>query len=360
MDVRWATSPDVALTTAPGFDDATTAYVPTRDGAITARDLETGAARWRVEAPTAFAPAVGGDLVYVVVPDGVRALVAATGAVKWERALPGRVAAPPYWDTGWLILSFDGGDVAAFRAADGELVWRVALGAVAHVAPAPALDNLYLGLADGRTVALALGSGDVVWTRPAEGRATGVTALDDQVLVGTSAGVMWSLDPRSGRVRWRWRTGAAVVAAAAADEARIYVMAYDHILRAFDRRSGNLRWRRALPHRPAGAPVVVGGSVLVPSFSTELAGYDAVTGAPTLSMASTSEVAGSTRFRIGGRVTGTRITAVSTDGQLIAFGPRIEPAPVPLGDPPGTASPEPVPTPTPTPQAAASPPPLMR
>jgi outer membrane protein assembly factor BamB len=150
------------------------------------------------------------------------------------------------------------------------------------------------------------------------------------------------------------------VAAAAADEARIYVMAYDHILRAFDRRSGNLRWRRALPHRPAGAPVVVGGSVLVPSLSTELAGYDAVTGAPTLSMASTSEVAGSTRFRIGGRVTGTRITAVSTDGQPIAFGPRIEPAPVPLGDPPGTPSPEPVPAPAPTPQAAVSPPPLLR
>jgi len=359
MDVRWATSPDIALASAPGFDDAT-AYVATRDGAITARDLETGAARWRVDAPTAFAPAVGGDLVYVVVPDGVLALAASTGAVKWQRALPGRVAAPPYWDTGWLILSFDGGDVAAFRGADGELVWRAALGAVAHVPPAPALDNLYLGLEDGRIVALALASGELVWTRPAEGRATGVTALDDQVLVGTSAGMLWSLDPRSGRVRWRWRTGAAVVAAAAADETRIYVVAYDHILRAFDRRRGNLRWRRALPHRPAGAPVVVGGSVLVPSLSTELAGYDAVTGVPTLSMASTSEVAGSTRFRIGGRVTGTRITAVSTDGQLIAFGPRLEPAPVPLGDPPGTPSPEPVSTPPAPPQASTALPPLLR
>jgi PQQ-like domain len=130
---------------------------------------------------------------------------------------------------------------------------------------------------------------------------------------------------------------------AAVDDTRIYVMAYDHILRALDRRSGNLRWRRALPHRPAGSPVVVGGTVLVPSLSTELAGYDAATGAPTLSMASTSEVAGETRFRVGGRVTGTRITAVSTEGQLIAFAPRIEAAWVPLADPPGTPSPEPAP-----------------
>ncbi len=342
MDVRWATAPDAPLATAPGFD-ATTAYVPTRDGALTARDLETGAAHWRVDAPTTYAPAVGGDLVFVVVSGGVRALSAATGALRWQRTLPGTIAAPPYWDTGWLILSFEGGDLAAFRAADGELVWRVSLGAVAHVAPAPALDNLYLGLDDGRTVALALASGATVWTRPTEGRATGVTALDDQVLVGTSAGVLWSLDPRTGRVRWRWRTGASVVASAAADEARIYVLAFDHILRALDRGNGNLRWRRALPHRPAGAPLVIDGTVIVPSFSTELAGYDAVKGTPTLSMASTSEVAGSTRFRVGGRVTGTRITAVSTDGQLIAFGPRIEPPVEPLSALPGTPSPEPPP-----------------
>ncbi len=347
LDVRWATPPDVALAAAPGFDEHT-AYVPTRDGALTARDLETGAPRWRVEASTAFAPAVGGGLVYVVGPNGVRALAAATGTVTWQRPLAGTVAAPPYWDTGWLILSFADGDLAAFRAADGEVVWQVALGAVAHVAPVPALANLYLGLTDGRTVAVALASGETVWTRQT-GKATGLTALDDQVLVGSSAGALWSLDPRSGRIRWRWRTGAAVVAAAAADERRIYVIAYDHILRALDRRSGNLRWRRALPHRPAGAPIVVGGTVLVPSFSTELAGYAAATGAPTLSMASTSEVAGATRFRVGGRVTGTRITAVSTEGQLIAFGPRIEPAPVLLAEPPGTPSPESPPQPAPPP-----------
>lgn len=344
MDVRWATAPEPGLSVAPGFD-GDTAYVPTRDGAITARDLDTGAPRWRVEAATSFTPAVGGGLVFAVVEGSLRALTAATGDVAWQRALTGSLAAPPYWDTGWLILSFDSGDLASFRAADGEPLWRVALGSVAHVRPAPALDNLYLGLADGRTVALSLASGQVVWSRAIDGRASGVTALDDQVLVGTSAGALWSLDPRSGRIRWRWRTGAAVVAAAAADDARIYVLAYDHILRALDRRSGNMRWRRALPHRPSGAPVVVDGTVLVPSFSTELAGYDAATGAPTLSMASTSEVAGSTHFRVGGRVTGTRVTAVSTDGQLIAFGPRIEAPPVALGDPPGTPSPEPPPPP---------------
>jgi len=349
MDLRWATAPEPALAAAPGFDDRT-AYVPTRDRRLTARDLETGAARWRVEAATGLTPAVGGDLVYVVVEGGVRAVVAATGATRWQRALPGTVVAPPHWDTGWLVLSFAGGDLAAFRAADGELLWRVALGAVAHVPPAPALDNLYLGLDDGRTVALALATGAVVWTHDTGGRASGVTALDDQILVGTTTGALWSLEPRSGRVRWRWRTGAAVVSAPAVDDRRVFVVAYDHILRALDRRTGNLRWRRALPHRPAGAPLLVGATVLVPSLSTEIAGYDAATGAPRLTMAATSEVAGSIRFRVGGRVTGTRITAVSTDGQLMAFAPRVEAAPVPLESVPGTPSPEPATQPAPPPR----------
>jgi outer membrane protein assembly factor BamB len=146
--------------------------------------------------------------------------------------------------------------------------------------------------------------------------------------------------------------GAAVVAAPAADASRVFVVAFDHIVRALDRRSGHLRWRRPLPHRPAGSPVLVGPTVLVPSLSTELSGYDAATGEPSMTVSHTSEVAGATHFRAGGRATGTRLTAVSTEGHFVAFGPRIEPAPAPLADLPGT----PVPEPVPAPQGAAAPP----
>ena len=342
MDVRWVTAPEIALATPPAFD-AETAYLATRDGAVLAISLDTGVTRWRADGAATFTPAVGGGLVFVTTSAGVRALHAGTGRLAWQQPLPGRIAAPPYWDTGWLILSFEGGDLAALRAADGALIWRTALGAVAHVAPAPGLDNLYLGLADGRVVALALADGRLVWTQALDGQASGLTALDDQLLVGTTKGAVASLDLVTGAARWRFRTGAAVVAAPVADDARIYVVAYDHLLRALDRRRGQLRWRRALPHRPAGGPVVTGGTVLVPVFATEQQGFDARTGAPTLKMASAGEVAGATRFRVGGRASGTRLTAVSTEGQLIAFAPRVEPAPAPLEALPGVAVPEPPP-----------------
>ncbi len=351
LDLRWMTPPDSPLAAPPALDTHS-AYAATRDGHLVAWELDSGRARWQVPVATTLPVAVGGDLVFAVVAGGVEARRADSGSLAWQRDLPGTVAAPPYWDTGWLILSFEGGDLAAFRAADGELLWRSPLGAVAHVPPAPALDKLYLGLADGRAVALLLASGQTIWTRQLGGVATGLTALDDQLLVGTTRDGLYSLDLARGRTRWRWRTGAPVVAAAVADAQRIYVSAYDHLLRALDRRSGNLRWRRALPHRPAGSPVLVGGLVLVPSLATEVSSYDAVTGAPALSVASSSEVAGAIRYRAGGPPTGIRLVAVSVSGQLLAFAPRVEPAPVALGDLPGTPVQEP-----PAPQAASPPPP---
>lgn len=340
LDLRWATPPDVVLAAAPAFD-TTTAYVATRDGAVAALDLESGAVRWRVDATTTMPLEVGGDLVYVVMADGVRALQAASGATAWQRPLEGTIAAPPFWDTGWLMLSFDSGDLAALRAADGAPVWRVALGAVAQVPPASALDNIYLGLADGRTVALKLASGQTLWSVTLDGRASGLAALDEQLLVGTTSGIVHSVDLRSGRSRWRVRIGAGIVAAPVADASRVYVVAYDHVLRALDRKRGHLRWKRALPHRPADGPQFAAGTVVVPVYATEIQGFDAATGTPTLTLTSTGEVAGATRPRVGGGATGTRLTAVSIDGQLLAFGPRIEAAPVPLGDLPGLAVPEP-------------------
>jgi len=110
-----------------------------------------------------------------------------------------------------------------------------------------------------------------------------------------------------------------------------------------------------LAHRPAGAAVLVGDMVLVPSLATELAAYEATTGAPALSVASASEVAGSTHYRLGGPASGTRLVAVSVEGQLLAFAPRVEPAPVALGDLPGTPVSEP-----PAAQAALPPPPPDR
>jgi outer membrane protein assembly factor BamB len=155
LDARWVVALDTALAAPAGYD-ASTAYVPLKSGQLVAVDLERGVVRWRLDAVTAFTPATGEGLVFTSSDTMIEARDAQTGATRWRAPLPGGAAAPLYWDTGWLLASTPSGDLAAFRASDGTQVWRQALGAPLSTAPAPALDRLYLPLADRRLVAVSL------------------------------------------------------------------------------------------------------------------------------------------------------------------------------------------------------------
>jgi outer membrane protein assembly factor BamB len=334
LDARWTTRLDAAPSTAAGFDTAA-AYVPLKDGRLVAVDLETGVVRWSREVATAWPPESGDGLVFVVSDAAVQALDARTGAPRWQAALPGGAAAPLYWDTGWLIASTPAGDLIAFRASDGARIWRQALGSPLSARPGPALDRLYVGLQDGRLLSLALATGELLWARSLSGQVTGLLALPDQLVAATRARRVHSLDLVSGRERWAWGAGGDVAGSPTADDRRIYFASRDNVVRAVDRRSGNLRWLAPLPSRPSGGPVVIAEAVVVPSVSRELAGFNAATGKPALTIAAAGEI-GAPPFLRQTRHTGPRLITLSLDGQLQGFGIRFEPMPAQLTELPGT------------------------
>ncbi|MEP6782963.1 MAG: PQQ-binding-like beta-propeller repeat protein, partial [Acidobacteriota bacterium] len=158
FDARWVTAFETPPSARPGFD-ANTAYVPLIGGQLAAVDLDRGTVRWRLDVTTAFTPATGGGLVFTVNDQLIEARDAATGKTRWQTPLPGGAAAPLFFDTGWLIASTTAGDLVAFRAADGTLLWRRQLGAPLVSVPGPALDRLFLPLADNRLVAVMLING---------------------------------------------------------------------------------------------------------------------------------------------------------------------------------------------------------
>jgi len=254
LDARWVLPFDTPPVAPAGFD-ASTAYLPLKGGQLVAVDLDRGIVRWRLDVATALTPATGGGLVFTTSDTTIEARDAQTGAKKWSAALPGGAAAPLYWDTGWLLASTASGDLAAFRAADGTLVWRQPFGAALSTAPAPALDRLYLPLADGRLVAVTLSTGETIWSLRVSGRITALVGLDDQLVFGTTEKYVVSVDLLRGRERWKWRIGGDVAGRPAADDKRIYFASRDNVVRALDRRSGNLRWRATLSSRPAGGPL---------------------------------------------------------------------------------------------------------
>lgn len=334
LDPRWSIPFDTPPVAAAGFD-ATTAYVPLKGGQLVAVDLDSGTVRWRLDLTTAFTPATGEGLVFTTTESSIEARDALTGATRWRTPLPGGAAVPLYWDTGWLLASTPNGDLAAFRASDGTLVWRQPLGAPLATAPAPALDRLYLPLADNRLVSVLLASGETTWTRTLASRITGLLALDDQLVFGTAGRDVVSVSLTTGRDRWRWRVGGDVSGLPAADSKRIYFAARDNVLRAVDRKSGNLRWNVSLPSRPSGSPLPLPNMVLMPLVGSAIAGFDLELGKATVTVQSAGELGLQPFFRREARPTAVRLVTVSRDGQLQGFAQRFEPVPAVLGELPG-------------------------
>jgi outer membrane protein assembly factor BamB len=334
LDARWTVSFDTAPSAPAGYDQQL-AYVPLKDGTLVSIDLSEGRVAWRVPYETALTPATGDGLVFAGSDGNVTAFEQLSGAVLWRTPLPGRLAAPLYWDTGWLIASTETGDLIALHAMDGRVLWRQPLGSPLAVAPTPAGDRLYVALADTRLVALALDTGEPAWSAALDEPVTGMLALDDQLMVGTRKNLLRSLSLRDGRVRWSQRAGADPSGAPVADDRLIYFAALDNVLRALDRRTGNLRWTRKLPSRPAAGPLRTGDVVLLPFVTTDIGAFAAATGEPAFTIRAAGELGGVPFVREGVRPTAPLLIAMSREGALQGFAPRVEPPTAPLGDLPG-------------------------
>lgn len=337
LDARWVATFDTLPAAMPGFD-ASSAFVPLRGGQLVAVDLNRGTIRWQLDVATAFTPATGEGLVFTVTEQMIEARDAATGATKWRTPLPGGAAAPLYWDTGWLMASTTAGDLAAFRASDGTLVWRRQLGAPLVAPPGPALDRLFLPLADNRVVAVLLATGETAWERTFSAPVTALLALEDQLVFGTTAKEVMSIDVARGRDRWTWTLGGDMAGSPAADENGIYFASRDNFLRAVDRKSGNLKWKAGLSSRPAGGPLRLNNFLLMPLVSNQILGLDPKTGKPNATAAAAGEIGLQPYVRRDVRPTLPQLITVSREGQLQGFGRRFEPVPVPLGELPGAAA----------------------
>jgi outer membrane protein assembly factor BamB len=265
--------------------------------------------------------------VFTVSDQLIEARDAQTGAARWSTPLPGGAAVPIFYDTGWLLASTTSGELAALRASDGTVVWRRQLGAPLSGSPGAALDRLYLSLEDNRLVCVLLTSGEIVWSRALPARVTALLALEDQLVVGTTGKRIMSIDLKNGRERWGRNVGGDVSGLPAADEKRIYYASRDNILWAVDRKSGNLRWKANLGSRPAGGPLRLTDTLLMPMVSSEIAGYDPQTGKPAVTVRAAGEIGAQPFIRTGMRLTAPQLITVSREGQLQGFSRRFEPVP---------------------------------
>jgi outer membrane protein assembly factor BamB len=285
LDQFWTRALDAPFAVPPAAD-ARHVYVALQTGQFLAFDPVRDAVVWTVELAVDGTPAVAGDRVFAQASGAVHALDAATGTVAW-RLPAGPLAAPLAHRGGWLIVALRDGGLQGVRAADGVVMWARSMGAPLAGAPAIEGDLLVAALADGRITALDVQTGRPRWERSLGSPAGAATLSGDRIFVGTDDGHFWSLKSRNGDLDWRWRLGARLIGAAAADAERVYAVALDNVVRGFSRGSGHIKWTYPLTTRPPAGPMVADGLVVITS---------AEVGAPGLSYldARTGRAAGKT------------------------------------------------------------------
>ena len=272
--------------------DVDRVYVPLQGGGVRAFDRESGEPIWSSDVGTTWPLVVSGPFLFAVVPDGIMALDAATGARLWIRDLPNAVSAPLSLHADSLVATTQAGEIAAVRIADGAIAWRRSLGSVTkHQAASLGGAAVVLTLHDSRVVVVKLADGALLWERSLPGTLSAPATARDRVLVGSTNNFFYALDADSGRESWRWRTGGDVVGAAA-DADRIYFASLDNILRAVNRDNGNQQWKTEIPTRPSAPPIAVGDVVLTPGVAPRVDGFVGKTGVALGSYAASAELQG--------------------------------------------------------------------
>lgn len=168
-------------------------------------DAATGARRWRAAVPRDVSGAMGftdGYLIVPMAPDQVIAYAAADGRVAWNQPLGGaagemRLNTAP----GAIYVSVSSGRVVALNATTGAIRWdRRVPGAM--TVPAVARDRVIVGGSDKRFYALDARSGKEEWKWPVGATPVGAAADGNLVFLTVLDNTIRAVNRGNGHQRW--------------------------------------------------------------------------------------------------------------------------------------------------------------
>jgi outer membrane protein assembly factor BamB len=298
------------------------AFIAGHGGDVRALELGTGRELWRVDAKLAFSggPAAGDGVVVAGSSEGMLiALDAGTGAERWRASVGGEVLAAPVVAQGLVVVRTVDGRLRGLRVEDGKEAWvyeqpvpRLTLRG--NGAPVVSGDMVIAGFDNGKVVALALETGELLWNTtvaPSKGKTEieRLVDIDSQVRVSGQdvfvvgyQGRIAMLALESGQI-W-WGRDLSSHRGLAADDSYLYVTAADSTVVALRRRDGTEIWRQdKLLNRSLTGPALAGNVIVVGDFDGYVHWLDTVTGDLLA------------RAKSGGRITNAPVAA----GDLLLF-----------------------------------------
>jgi outer membrane protein assembly factor BamB len=115
-------------------------------------------------------------------------------------------------------------------------------------------------------------------------------ANDSAVVMASSDGTVVQLQADTGREVWRTNVGTALVAGVGSDGTRAAVVTRDNELVLLD--NGTVRWRKALSSRVSSPPLVAGERVFVLAVDRNVQAFDALEGTPLWTLSRPGEALG--------------------------------------------------------------------
>lgn len=280
-------------------------YVTTGFGGLVALDPETGAEIWSrsLESPIAGGVTVYEGLLYGVSRDSrAWALEAETGRVRWE--LPGVPAEAlikggpsPVLTENLVVFPFGSGDLVGALRLNGIRIWQggvsgrrmgLARASITDITGDPVIDGqtLYVGNQAGRSMAMQVSSGDLIWSIE-EGALGPVWPEGGSVFLISDRNALLRLDASDGRRIWetelpnfvasdkpqhRWKAVTAHYGPILAG-GTLWVASSDELLRGFAPVSGELVEQLPVRGGAASAPIVVNRTLYVVSKRGELLAF---------------------------------------------------------------------------------------
>ena len=239
------------------------------------------------------APVMAAGRLYTMDVEGqVSAFSAQNGGVIWRAKISRKGEGPlPAFGGGVSVggdrvfVTTGYGIVAALNAADGRELWRKQLGGVLRSAPTVSGDRVYVRTLDSQLLALATSNGEQAWEvnatlEPAAILGPGAPAVaQDTVVAGFSSGELFALRVENGRTVWQdalARTGRTTALAALSDidaspvidRGRVFAIGNGGRMAALELATGQRVWERNF----AGGqtPWVAGDYIFAVTLDAEL------------------------------------------------------------------------------------------
>jgi outer membrane protein assembly factor BamB len=239
-----------------------TVYAIDANGVLTAYTLERGKRLWRHKVGQEISTGVGGDgeQLWVATRDGeVLALSIVDGAQLWSARVASEILTVPVAADGRVVVRSIDGRVTTFDARSGERLWdyrsNVPVLSLRGVGE-PLIDAgvVFLGLDNGRIVALNLNDGTLLWEQTVaapRGRSE-VERLVDVDSTPVSDGDALFVSGYQGRIvlfatntgATRWSRDMSSNQPLALDGTSVYVADEQGVVWALDRKNGSALWKQ--------------------------------------------------------------------------------------------------------------------